>query len=233
MQEGEPKTNGQLPVISKKTADRLREELGLDVRTPPVDLAAGSISERYLQEMVNAKKETGDRVSSLEKIEAMTENTSIDLAEANPGLAKALTDGIKEGYVFGDSSAIRSCLITGMAIAIKAFNAESEYGLMQRLSKITDDVSIQRIKDIVVKSLGGGKGLDPLERALITPRIPDVQIELNLLVADAAKINPAYEHYYKEGAAAMYAVLSEFRTKLFPPSQNPPAGQPPGHPSTG
>ncbi|MBI2026022.1 MAG: hypothetical protein HYT06_01430 [Candidatus Levybacteria bacterium] len=215
--ENETQPNGQLPIISEETIGRLKEELGIDV----------SGSTRSVLEGITKERQT----SFTEKLEQMTEGVVFDMVEMNPKLAEALGNGIREGYPYANVVNCRTAIIDGMALMIRAFNIESKFDLMQRLSEISDDESIKKVKEVVSKSLGEGKDMDSIERAFKTPKISDVQIAMNKLVREATSNYNGLKIEFNLGASVMYGVLSEFRSKLFPP-QSPPqqatsASQPP------
>lgn len=205
--EQEPKANGQLPIISEETASKLKEDLGLDI---------SAATQSVLQGITKEKKD-----SRREKLDRLVSDTAFDIADVNPKFVEALTTGIVKGHFYGESISVRSDIVRGMALMIRAFDIGSGFKLMQNLSKISDNVSIEKIQETVVKNLGEKKQLDPFEMALKTPRIPDVQINLNELVHKASG-EVLFGSYFRQGASAMYEVLSKFKSELFPQNQNPP-----------
>lgn len=212
MQEQEPKTNGQLPIISEDTVNQLRGELGLNI--------SGS-TEYVLQGITRERQITVD-----EKNISMTSDVFLDVASVNPKLAEALRNGIIKGLFLSSDVLRMNSVINGMALVIKAFHLESNFNLVERFKEISEDQSLAKVEEIVRKGLGEGRQMDIIEQALKIPKISDVQIGLNNLVEETAKRSYPYNNQLRMGASLMYAVLSEFKSKLFPPpnsSQNPPA----------
>ncbi len=209
--EGEPQVSGQLPIISKEIANRIREELDLDI----------SASTKSVLEGITKVRQT----SKYEKSAQMAADIFYDVVSVNPNFAEAIRDGIKTGFVDSHDATYRSFIAMGMALVLKAFHYQSEFGLLENLKTLGREHFVTEIVRVTVaKALGDGKRMDLLETALFLPRISDAQLELNDL------INEAFRDTYggtqsKMGAAAMYKLLSEFKPKLFPSDPTPPAQQ--------
>lgn len=201
MQEHEPSTSGPLPIISKATINKLERELGLDISADIKEVLQGITKEK--------------EVSPEEKIRGTSYEVFNDVASVNPEFVKAIRQGIVYGtageniYLFA-----RSCLLDGMALVIKAFHIESECNLIKRFKDIGDN-DLRRVTDIIKTSLRAGKELDKIESALLLPRIPDPQVDLKDLIEKASG-EVSFRDRFKLGGSAMFALLSEFKSKLFP-----------------
>ncbi|MDP3973452.1 MAG: hypothetical protein Q8P92_01335 [Candidatus Daviesbacteria bacterium] len=120
----------------------------------------------------------------------------------------------------------------GMAVVVQAYQIDSGRNLFSRVQDLSEEDLSEMGKIMEEVILPTNTDVSLLRRVLSTPRIPEQHLNLIYCVNKTAEGAIALDdREFKEGAAAMFRILSYLAPKLYPnPSQTPEQPLPP--PST-
>ena len=201
-----------LPIISEDTKNKLLEELGLDT-----DLRTNQI----IQSITGKPLEL-----SSELIRASAESTFFDLITANRGIVAGIDEELSKVDLNPNK---HNAFTNGMAIVLRAFQLNSDFGLIPRFVKLEPE-DTQLVGTIIQKIITlESSQLPNLTRLLKLPRIPEQQIALNEIIGKTtsfSSLGGVYVQQTRDGASAMYQILGHLWPKLYPPNQTI-APQPP------
>lgn len=197
--EQEPPPPRRLPFISEETRQRLLEELRLDTLPTTARVLEGITGERQ-----------SDRV---ELVGGMTQDIFADLISVNRPLAEEINKFTANyGAIFGQAR------LEGMALVLRAYDIELEHDIIGRLANLYADDLMEVEKVVGVRTIG----MTTLQKLLTSPRVPEQQVALNYMVK-AASIYMLSPSEAIIGAGQMYALLTKWWPKLYPPQ---PSSQP-------
>jgi hypothetical protein len=144
---------------------------------------------------------------------SMILTTIVGMADANPNLIQALKDSVLKNANTGEHAL--DGYASGIATVVKAFHAQSDFKLVNDLSKlsISDVAEIAEQFGQGVQSLTSGKLFDI---ALHAPRIPAEQSFLKQVTDIPPKINSfTYGSDYRAGVGLMYQAMEKIWGKLY------------------
>lgn len=193
-----------LPIISEETRRVLLEDLSLDKDF----------------NTVLAEKRNPPGVALPE----LAESAFDSVVSYNPNLVRTIVESLQKVYAYRSGEVDHyhiDSATEGMGIVLRAYQIESKGELYSRLGDLNE-------QDLQVVAKVLGESIIPLEqnrmildRVLGRQRIPEQHAALNAIVNRAADYSIHYPRSTRDGATAMYRVLSSLWGKLSTSDQPP------------
>lgn len=193
-------TPDALPKISDQTRQKLLEELALDI-DPKTQQISGSISGERSQSRYDA-------------LTSLAENVFGDILSTNSAFVETINQNIRAKKEHSTPS-LKDDVVKGMAVVFRIYHLESNFSLLENLHNLTPE-DLDEVARAIEDSLSSAESqADILSRLLTTKRIPEMELNLNLIVNKAAEVTLGDRKNVREGAAAMYYALLALKSKLF------------------